>query len=102
MRLIPLRSTHQMKVITSRLLLYTFIHLVLAKHFNIQSCNDSLPKYHVNDPGYKIPTGCVDRYGQNTSIPQDIFSYTYDTCLEICGPGIDRTDYVHVIQQLTL
>lgn len=73
-----------------------------SQHYSVASCNASLPKYHINETGYQIPNGTVDQNGRLTQVVLDIVGYTYDTCLEVCGSGVDRTDFIPVIQQLTL
>jgi|SRR5579859_108428 len=110
---IPVRNSpnsppvDEMKV-ASHLLLRACSVLILARvvcstqHYNSKACNASLPRYHLDEPDYKIPIGSVDRNGNVTLSAADIVGYTYETCLEVCGIGVGPNELVSIIQELTL
>lgn len=71
--------------------------IISAGQFNLAHCKASLPT------NGSIADGVVDSDGNQATSVADARGYSYATCLEVCGSGIDTTtNFTDVVQQVTL
>jgi hypothetical protein len=80
------------------LLIIPFVAIVAG--FNMNECAAYLPTNNES----ALPNGVVDVNGNPAQNVIDALGFTYDYCLQVCGPGIDNSNqnFTAVVGQLTL